>query len=70
MAYRIWRTLHEHDRPYWQADGMPLPLPLASIRGAVEDYGLSHEARELIIALDDVAVSMLQKEHAKKTKSK
>ena len=49
---------------------MPLPLPLASIRGAAEDYGLSHEVRELIIALDDVAVSLLQKEHAKKVKSK
>ena len=69
-AYRIWRTLHEHDRPYWQADGMPLPLPLASIRGAVADYGLSLETQELIVALDDTAVSLLQKEHAKRMKSK
>lgn len=69
-AYHVWRVLHEHDRPYWQADGMPLALPLASIRGAVADYGLSCEIRDLIIALDDAAVSLLQKEHAKKMKSK
>lgn len=49
---------------------MPLALPLASIRGAVADYGLSCEIRDLIIALDDAAVSLLQKEHAKKMKSK
>ena len=64
-AFGLWRLLDAHDRPYWQADGMPLALPLPAIRGVIQDYKLSMEMQELIVALEEVALPIRQKEHAR-----
>lgn len=63
---QIWQALDYHDRQYWQNDGMPLPLPLESIRQAVRDYGLSLEMQELIISLEKAVCQMRQEDHNKK----
>lgn len=69
-AYGLWRTLHEHDRPYWPSDGSPLALPLGAVRGIIADYGLSLEMQELVLALESAVLPMLRKEHAARMKKK
>ena len=68
-ALSVWQELDFHDRQYWANDGMPLPLPLNSIRQAVRDYGLSMEMQGLIISLEQAVLQMRQEDHKKKNKA-
>lgn len=62
-ALTVWQLLDMHEREYWHADGMPLPLTLAAIRGAAADYHLGTQGRDLILALEHAVLPMRQEEH-------